>query len=583
MNYSPCAIIPIYNHGKTIEAVVDAMHLQDLKCFIIDDGSDASTQESLQQLIKKYPDVTLLRLPTNSGKGVAVTLAFEKAFEAGYSHGLQIDADGQHSCDDVDKLLNLSTSKPMSLISGSPIYDDSIPKARLYGRYITHFWVWIETLSFKIKDSMCGFRVYPLEACCNLMKKTHIGSHMDFDTEIIVKLFWQGVSVEFIPTRVIYPQDGISNFRALKDNIAITKMHSRLFLGMLLRLPRLLGRKFSSNHSLEITNKLTTEKKLDTHWSSQQERGNHFGLSLILAAYRLFGRRSFIIMLYPIIGYFFLTGKTARGYSQQFLRRVYIRDKQSFAKAPNWLDSFRHFMSFGRAGIDKLSSWMGDIAPESIKFVDRQEFDKLVQSKKGAVFIGSHLGNLELGRALSKYESNLVINAIVFSNNAQKFSAQLKRANPEYDVNLIQISNLGPDMAMRLKEKVDKGEVLVIVGDRTSTSVAGRVNYVPFLGDLAPFPQGPFIIASLMDCPVYLMFCLQDGNQHKIYFEKFSSKGISLPRKQRQKILQQIIERYALRLEHYALRFPFQWFNFFDFWNSDKVQREQKHSLSSNE
>jgi predicted LPLAT superfamily acyltransferase/GT2 family glycosyltransferase len=580
MNFSACAIIPIYNHGETIAAVVGAVQAQGLKCFVIDDGSDETTQASLRQLIQIYPNLTLLRLPENQGKGVAVTTGFKAAYAAGFTHGLQIDADGQHAFDDVDELVTLGKQYPNELISGLPIYDDSIPKARLYGRYVTHFWVWIETLSFQIKDSMCGFRLYPLAACCELMDKTHIGTHMDFDTEMMVKLYWQGVSVKFLPTKVIYPQDGISHFRALQDNIAISKMHVRLFWGMLWRSPMLLWRKCFSKQSSLVQKKQIKNQ----HWSKQQERGHHLGLAFTLKAYKLLGPSVFRIMLYPIIGYFFITGRAARRYSQQFLNRVYQFDNQSLTKKPGLMDSFSHFMSFGRAGVDKLSSWMGDVKPETVCFDKRQVFDGLVAEKKGAVFIGSHLGNLELGRALSKYESNLVINAIVFSDNAQKFSDQLKQTNPEYDVNLIQISTLGPDMAMRLKSKVEQGEILVIVGDRTSTSVAGRVSYASFLGEVAPFPQGPFIIASLMECSVYLMFCMQDGDNYKLYFESFADQGIRLPRKQREQVLQQVIERYALRLQYYALKYPFQWFNFFDFWNSDNVKRtSDARSLSSSE
>lgn len=581
MNFSACAVIPIYNHGSTIEMVVSAVQERGLKCFIIDDGSDQITRELLQKIIGSNPKITLVTFPENKGKGIAVTTGFKEAHAAGFSHALQIDADGQHDFDDIDRLVALGKQYPLDLISGHPSYDSSIPKARLYGRYITHFWVWIETLSFKIKDSMCGFRLYPLAASCQLKEESYIGARMDFDTEIMVKLFWRGVNVRYLVTKVIYPVGGVSHFRALADNVAITKMHTRLFFGMLWRLPTLLRRK-QFGEQLSQENENSPAKKV--HWSSQKERGHSWGLTFILKSYSLLGRRFFLIMLYPIIGYFFLTGKDAKRSSYDFLTRVYKQDKKALARPPKLIDSFWHFMSFGRAAVDKLSSWMGDIKSGIVAFERRDDFDELVASKKGAVFIGSHLGNLELGRALSKFESDLVINAIVFSDHAEKFSRQLKRANPEYDFNLIQISSFGPDMAMRLKEKIDRGEILVIVGDRTSTSVAGRVCYAPFLGEPAPFPQGPFIIASLMECPVYLMFCMQQCEQYIIHFEKFAKDGIDLPRKERQQQLQQVIERYAKRLQYYALKYPFQWFNFFDFWNSDDTLRNNAtESLSSNE
>lgn len=574
MIFAACAIIPIYNHGKTVAAVVDAVIAEGLKCFIVDDGSDQATKLELEKIKQNHPKIHLQHLPQNQGKGVAVLIGFKAAYEAGFSHGLQIDADGQHAFEDISKLIELGKQYPQDLISGLPIYDQSIPKARLYGRYVTHFWVWVETLSLQIKDSMCGFRLYPLADCYELMSKAYIGRHMDFDTEIMVKLFWQGVEVKYLPTKVIYPEDGISHFRALKDNIAISKMHTRLFFGMLWRAPKLLWRR--------ITKKKSNKSLI--HWSKQQERGSHLGLAFTLKAYRLLGRKFFMLMLYPIIGYFFVTGKTARKASQDFLTRAYQTDGAAFARKPKLKDSFHHFMNFGRSSVDKISSWMGDIKPETVIFDEREALNKLVSAKKGAVFIGSHLGNLELGRALADHDTNLNINAIVFSDNAENFTAELKRANPEYAVNLIQISNLDPAMAMRLKQKIEQGEILVIVGDRTSTSVAGRVCHAPFLGEPAPFPQGPFIIASLMECPIYLMFCVQQQNHYRIYFETFAPKGILLPRKQREQVLQQTIERYAKRLQYYALKSPFQWFNFFDFWNSDNVKRvEHVAQLSSNE
>jgi hypothetical protein len=120
-----------------------------------------------------------------------------------------------------------------------------VPRSRLYGRYLTHVWVWINTLSFEIRDSMCGLRVYPLATACQIWRKQRIGRRMDFDTEVLVRLSWSGVTIINIPTHVTYPADGVSHFRLLKDNVFISLMHTRLFFGMLVRLPLLLGRRFA--------------------------------------------------------------------------------------------------------------------------------------------------------------------------------------------------------------------------------------------------------------------------------------------------------------------------------------------------
>ncbi|HWT54904.1 MAG TPA: glycosyltransferase family 2 protein [Rhodocyclaceae bacterium] len=245
MSYSPCALIPIYNHKDSIVRTVAQLRAHRLPIIIVDDGSEAATQSVLAKLVATHPDIHLFRLPQNGGKGAAVMHGMRQALALGYSHALQIDADGQHDTDDVPKFLAAGAAAPEAVICGKPIYDASVPKGRLYGRYITHFWVWIETLSFAIGDSMCGFRLYPLRASCALIDAADIPKRMDFDISIVVRLAWRGLIFINIPTRVTYPADGISHFDMLRDNIRITKMHTGLFFGMLPRLPVLLYRKFS--------------------------------------------------------------------------------------------------------------------------------------------------------------------------------------------------------------------------------------------------------------------------------------------------------------------------------------------------
>ncbi|HRH16120.1 MAG TPA: glycosyltransferase family 2 protein, partial [Aquabacterium sp.] len=116
-------------------------------------------------------------------------------------------------------------------------------KGRLYGRYLTHVWVWINTLSLEIRDSMCGYRVYPLQPVVDLLDRVKLGRRMDFDPELLVRLHWRGTAMVSVPTRVCYPLDGVSHFKMLQDNVLISRMHARLLLGMLLRLPLLLWRK----------------------------------------------------------------------------------------------------------------------------------------------------------------------------------------------------------------------------------------------------------------------------------------------------------------------------------------------------
>ncbi|WP_332853715.1 glycosyltransferase family 2 protein [Duganella sp. S19_KUP01_CR8] len=243
-DFKPCIVVPVYDHEHAIGAVLDGLLRHGAPCILVDDGSGAACAAVLDALAQQHAgSVTLVRLPRNQGKGVAVLSGFRRAAELGYTHVLQIDADGQHETGDVPKFLAQAAARPDAIVAGHPVYDESVPKVRLYGRYATHIWVWINTLSFDIKDSMCGFRVYPVAAVNALAARTPIGARMNFDTDILVRLFWDGLQVVNLPTRVRYPTDGVSHFRMWRDNVLITWMHAKLFFGMLPRIPRLLARK----------------------------------------------------------------------------------------------------------------------------------------------------------------------------------------------------------------------------------------------------------------------------------------------------------------------------------------------------
>ena len=314
------------------------------------------------------------------------------------------------------------------------------------------------------------------------------------------------------------------------------------------------------------------------HWSKMQERGNQFGMRILLISYRLFGRRGLWVILFPVVLYLFLTGKTARVASLNFLAQVNQFNGKAYRSS--WQESFRHFRSFADSAFDKIDAWLGRIKQNDIHYTNEALYEQLDKQKQGAIFIGSHLGNLEVCRALSQHRSCKVINVLVFTHHAVEFNKILKRINPTVDVNLIQVTDIGPDIAILLKEKVEQGEVVVIVGDRTSSTRAGRVIECDFLGKPAPFSQGPFILAALLDCPVFFLFCLKDKDQqgqtlYRVIFEKYADK-LTLPRKTRQIALQQIMTDYAARLTHFAALYPYQWFNFYDFWQNDhSVIRDQ--------
>jgi glycosyltransferase involved in cell wall biosynthesis len=242
--FKPCILIPVYNHEKPLPRIVERLAARQLPCLLLDDGSDASCAEVIRGLAEQYALVQTIRFEVNRGKGAVVKAGILAALAQGYSHALQVDADGQHDLNDLDKFLNAAKQAPEAVVIGRALFDASIPKLRYYARYLTHVWVHINTLSWAIPDSMCGYRVYPLASTAKLVQTIAMENRMGFDTEILVRLYWEGVSIISIPTQVRYPLDGLSHFRAWKDNLLLSQTHARLFFGMLLRWPKLLLRHF---------------------------------------------------------------------------------------------------------------------------------------------------------------------------------------------------------------------------------------------------------------------------------------------------------------------------------------------------
>lgn len=206
-----------------------------LPMFFVNDGSADDTATCLAELSGRIDGVRVIDHPENRGKGAAVLTGLRAAHADGFSHALQIDADGQHDAGDIPRFLEMAKQYPESVVAGRPEFDASIPTGRLVARYLTHVWIWVETLSFAIKDSMCGFRVYPLDSVITIADRARLGLRMDFDPEILVRLHWDGVEIIPLPTRVVYPEGGASHFRLWLDNWLITRMHTRLVFGMIWR------------------------------------------------------------------------------------------------------------------------------------------------------------------------------------------------------------------------------------------------------------------------------------------------------------------------------------------------------------
>ncbi len=555
-------VVPVYNHGQSFGAMFPALEATGFPIIAVDDGSDQATAAMLAQL-SSSPTLTVLTHGLNRGKGAAVMTGLRHAAAAGFSHVLQIDSDGQHDPTDIPRFVHAARAVPGAVVIGRPRFDASMPLGRRIGRYLTHVWVWLETLSFDITDSMCGFRIYPLQAVLPIMAAHSLGRRMDFDPEILVRLHWQGTPVLELDTRVTYPEGGRSNFRMLDDNLLITAMHTRLVAGMLWRLP---GRIWKLRPGTPSSG---------AHWAGLAERGTLLGLRFMLLVYRLFGRWLFRPIALLVAGYFTLTARVARRASREFLDQVWTHSEGrcGLAHPPNRWTTFRHFHSFAEAILDKIAAWRGDIAYEQIDHDNLALFEARRRAGQGGIWITSHLGNIEVCRAIGQRERGFALTVLMHTRHAENFNRLLSEVAPDSNIELMEVSDFDMTTALRLQKRISQGRFIVIVGDRVpleqpQAGSPDRVLHCDFLGRPARFPLGPFLLAALLDCPAGTLFCVRQGDRFRLYIDDLPELA-EVPRQQRQAAIEQGAQQFAARLEALCVRYPLQWFNFFPFWDQD--------------
>ena len=551
--FNPCAIVPTYRHVPALRGVVERLVAEGLSVIVVDDGNAPEIAAQIAQICAAIDGVNFLRRETNGGKGAAVLDGIAWADAHGFTHALQVDADGQHDISRIGDLLALARAEPEALVTGEPVYDETIPRSRRIARWITHFWVAVNTLTFRYIDSMCGFRVYPVAATRDVARAHRLAQRMAFDTEVLVRLVWRGTKVVSLPVAVIYPPGNHSNFALWDDNLRISGMHAKLFFIMLARLPFLL-----------VSRLRQPAQNPSRHWARISERGGYAGLWFLGAVYRLFGRRACLAAVSPVVLFFFLTGAEQRRGSLSYLAHAH---RAGFiAERPGWWLSFRHFTAFASSAVDKLAAWTGNIPASDVDGVDGGDFAAVKESGKGALVLTAHFGNPEVLRAIATLGERFRVMVLVHTVHAARFNRLINEFSASSVVRVVQVTSVGPDTAILLQEAVERGEWVVVAGDRVPVSGNERISWAPFLGELAPFPQGPHILAALLKCPVYLLLCLREGSRHRVHFEWMADR-IVLPRRDREGALAASVADYARHLESHLRAAPLQWFNFFDFWH----------------
>lgn len=234
-----CLLIPHYEHAGAIGPLLDRLASHRLPCIVVDDGSGENARETLRALAGRLPWVTIVWRDVNGGQGAAKRTGYRHAQAAGYTHTLELDADGQHDTEDVPRFVAAMTANPSAAVLGKPVFGAEAPKARLWGRQLSVGLVWLACGSRTVRDPLCGYRGLPLDRVIPVIDSVHTGNRMSFDPEFSVRLFRAGLPIVTLPTRVSYPTDGVSHFDMLRDNLRLAATYVRLLAELPFEAPRI--------------------------------------------------------------------------------------------------------------------------------------------------------------------------------------------------------------------------------------------------------------------------------------------------------------------------------------------------------
>ena len=504
----------------------------------------------IDELNVRHEQVQTIRHSVNRGKGAAVQSAVFHAQDLGYSHALQIDADLQHDISDVPLLISLAEKHPESLILAYPIFGSEAPLVRVWGRKLTSIMVAIQTMSFKVRDSLFGFRVYPLSATASLLKENQLSQRMAFDAEIIIRLVQQGLRVINTPSRVTYHKDGVSHFRYLSDNIQMIRMH----LSVLRQMPRML-----SGWVL---------KKKDLPWHRQSEIGSLLILKGLFFLGELFGTRFLKAITSLFTASVIVLRPTIKINSKRYLQRA-LPDRRE----PTLTDVFCHCECFTHAMINSIWEWLAAaLLPDRTVFM-ATELRKRLYSGKGGVLLSAHFGALEYARARFSADEKLKIKAVMFHGNSRVYRGFLESVNPAAADDVVLVDSFSPATIIQLQTFISSGGYVALLADRLPpTETENRQLACRLFDSPIKLPYGPFLLAHLLRSEILTFFAVKDKDSElKFYWKDITPDwsthaGVS-------ERLKSLAWSYTHELESVCREHHYHWFNFFNYFEDVAVNK----------
>jgi predicted LPLAT superfamily acyltransferase len=311
----------------------------------------------------------------------------------------------------------------------------------------------------------------------------------------------------------------------------------------------------------------TTAAPARGSWLSIAERGSVLGMRFVVWCYRLAGRRFCQLLIWPVVLYFFLTDRRGRRASLRYLRRLDGRPggREALGGRPGWRHSFRHYLEYGLSILDRVGFWLGREDAYAIEFDGAPLFARLREEGRGAIILGAHLGSFDALRVLAR-RGGMVVNVVMYIDHARMINSIFHALDRSASLRLIQLDPTSINSVFAIKDCIDRGELVALLADRVGIGDDKRTGPGEFLGDRTLFPHGPFLLASLLRCPLVFMVALRAGDgRYRAFAEVVAEKvAVSGPDD-----LDALVADYAARLERYCLAAPYQWFNFYDYWGDD--------------
>ena len=324
------------------------------------------------------------------------------------------------------------------------------------------------------------------------------------------------------------------------------------------------------------------ENENQLHWADEKEAiKTNKPLKFLLFLFKYFPKPFVRFLVYPVS--FFFLRHNDRIKPESLLYQNNLREYTK-NESPRVVSAYRQVVSFSFCIIEKMEGWLGLTKFNRVSYCDDDITELLAQLKEGhgAVLITSHLGNMELMRSLSEHNKELVgrdvpVIVIMEVNPNEQFRNTLREVNPKFNMNIVDSKEIGPDTICYLIESVEKGALVILAGDRTSAHTRDKVIVKNFLGKPAQFPYGTFLIPFLMKVPVYYMFGLRFKTsifnpKYKVYIEK-SKINFDCPRSEREAGIENLCSEFIEKIEKFCRMYPYQWYNFFNFWNMEPVSK----------